>query len=129
MSSVKRVGLQFKDSLPRDMIDLLLKNPSEFYILIKRVYVLFSDFTKLKLMSYDLASTKLLLESRKFDYIEMGYPISNNLNDLNVDTKELECISISLEEILEAKSIKANVLVVNYSDIEFNYDFTNIKIR
>lgn len=91
-------------------------------------YYVFLDFKKFKLVFYDSPSTKLLMESRRFDYIEMGYPISSNLNDIRIDTKELECVSVSLEEILEAESIRTNSLLINYSDVEFNYDFATMKV-
>ncbi|KAE9550667.1 hypothetical protein FO519_006128 [Halicephalobus sp. NKZ332] len=113
LSSVREVEIDVKDPLPEEFINLLLGN---------------KNFTRLKLVFYDLPSAKSLIESRKFDCIEMGYPISNNLNDIHIDTKELEFISVPLVDIFKAESIKTDSLITHYSDAELNDSLASIKV-
>ncbi|KAE9547720.1 hypothetical protein FO519_009067, partial [Halicephalobus sp. NKZ332] len=98
--SVKRVEIFTDDSLLTYAADLLLKNP---------------NFTELEVCEYNSSIAKMLLESRKFDYIKMEYDPIKNLKDVRIDTKKLEFSEVSLKGILEAESIKATTLVAESS--------------
>ena len=93
------------------------------------IYLLFLDFKNLKLQIYDSSTAKILVESRKFDYIDIRDPMFELWKDLLIDTKELEVYDISLTEILQTESIKTNSLIIDIEEDEFQDITLNISIR
>ncbi|KAE9547500.1 hypothetical protein FO519_009290 [Halicephalobus sp. NKZ332] len=113
LSSVKRVGIDTKDPLPPDVVELLLKNPS---------------LTKLTLYRCDLWTAKILIESRRFDYVKMGPFMSGHLNYIYIDVEELELCEVPLTEILNSKRIKTNSLIIRGTNVAFSKILTEINV-
>ena len=68
------------------------------------------------------------MESRTFDHVFIERSILLNLNNLLIDTKELELHYVSLEDILKAEFIKTNSLIL-YSNEEVNDSLLTVVIR
>ncbi|KAE9548247.1 hypothetical protein FO519_008540 [Halicephalobus sp. NKZ332] len=109
LSSVKEVKIDVGVPLPADIMDLLLNN---------------SNFSRLTMYRYDIPTAKLLLQSRRFDYINMDaedygdYEKEPNtlesFSDICIDAEELKLGNVSLEKIFRVGCIKTNVLAVDY---------------
>ncbi|KAE9547498.1 hypothetical protein FO519_009288, partial [Halicephalobus sp. NKZ332] len=104
LSSVKRVGISCDESLPRDVVNLLLENPK---------------FTRLNLFKCNLSIAHPLMVSRRFDYIDVGPYVVGNLKDVHIDSKRLEFSAVSLEKILKAEFIRTESLMTSYADEDF----------
>lgn len=76
----------------------------------------------------DLLTTKLLLESKKVDYINIGFQQGEYVSIL-MDTKVLELTCIPLSELLTADNIKTNSLIINLDKKGFNTDFSSVNIK
>ncbi|KAE9546923.1 hypothetical protein FO519_009865, partial [Halicephalobus sp. NKZ332] len=113
LSHTKRFDISVRDPLPENITDLLLKNPS---------------FTKVRIDNGDLSTAKLLVNSRRFDYISITSFTAKDWNDVHIDTEELDFFGVSLEEILKAESIKANSLIIGPVDEDFIESLTTTDI-
>ncbi|KAE9547423.1 hypothetical protein FO519_009365 [Halicephalobus sp. NKZ332] len=113
LSSVKTLNINAQKPFPTDIRDLLLNNPR---------------LRNLEIFQCDLPTTKLLVESRRFDYIKIYHCDSQNLGGVCIDTKELEYNGAHLEEILERTSIKTNSLICDSSRKNFPDDLITINI-
>ena len=51
------------------------------------------------------------------------------MGNISIDTQQLELKEIPLEEILEAKSIKTNSLIVDIDTVEFTDSLCKVDIR
>ncbi|KAE9548341.1 hypothetical protein FO519_008446 [Halicephalobus sp. NKZ332] len=105
LSFVNEVKINCTGSFPTDIMELLLKNP---------------HITKIHLNKCDALTAKRLVESRKFDFVEMNYDTIKDLNDIHIDTKELLLGGISLEESLKLKNMNTTLLKVHVRDEKFD---------
>ena len=80
-------------------------------------------------MKYDLQTAKLLVESRKFDLIEIEHPLPGSLSRIDISAKKLKLDEISFMDFLELRSIQANSLLCKCSNEEFKDDFSDMDIR
>ena len=80
-------------------------------------------------MECDFSTTKKLVESRKFDYIKMEPDITENLDDIRIDTEELELCDVSFESILKSQSIKTNSLITRYRGRNVSDDLFTTDIK
>ncbi|KAE9547939.1 hypothetical protein FO519_008848 [Halicephalobus sp. NKZ332] len=113
LSSVKKVGIFIGGSLPIDVIELLLGNPS---------------FTKLELDGCDFSTLQLLTEFKKFDYIRASSRILESLNNVRIVTKKLEFVGVCLKDILKLRSIKTNLLITSYSNFCLNDSLLTVDV-
>ncbi|KAE9550429.1 hypothetical protein FO519_006344 [Halicephalobus sp. NKZ332] len=113
LSSVKEVEILISSSLPADVTELLLRNP---------------NFSKFQLDRCDLPSAKLLLESRKFEFITTGSCVEGSLDDIHIDSEELEFYFVSLEDILESKFINTKSLIINTRNEDLAHDFSTMEV-
>ncbi|KAE9546892.1 hypothetical protein FO519_009897 [Halicephalobus sp. NKZ332] len=104
LSSVKRFEICSKDPFRKKVMELLSENP---------------NFTELEIHSCDLSIANRLLESRRFNYIRIGFSYSD-WKKIHIDTKEVEFEEVNLQEILELKSVKTNSLITTQHRIQFN---------
>ena len=69
---------------------------------------------------WDLIITKPLLESRKFDYIEINFDTNQITNCPPINAKHLKVSIGSLNDILRTESIKADWLSCKLTNQRFN---------
>lgn len=83
----------------------------------------------LDLCKCDLSTAKLIIESRRFNYIKIRSSVAHFIDNISIDTQQLEVKEISLEEILDAKSIKTNSLIIDVETVEFTDSLCEVDIR
>ena len=69
------------------------------------------------------------MESRKFDHINLGNNATRYIDDIRINTKELEICNISLEELLGLSSIKTNSLAVDLGDRKLDDSLFTMNIK
>ncbi|KAE9547669.1 hypothetical protein FO519_009121 [Halicephalobus sp. NKZ332] len=115
LSSVKRVKIYIESPLPKYITDLLLEN---------------KNFKELKLIDCDLLSAKRLVESRRFDYIKIGWDMANTWGHISISAEELKFTAwLSLALILNADFINTTSLKIGYSDENFDDSFLTMDIN
>lgn len=82
----------------------------------------------MQLFNCDFITTKLLLESRRFDYVKMNRYITKNLDNICIDIKEVDIYDGALNDVLTVQSIKTKSLIISYSE-EYNIISLNEIIR
>lgn len=129
LSSTKRFEINYEQTPPRYIIDLLLKNESESCVLVGELYIYFLDLKELGLYKYSLSTAKRLVESKQFDHIDIGRNATQYIHDVFINTKELEICNISLEEILGLGFIRTNSLTIDLGDRKFDDTLFTMHIR
>ncbi|KAE9547306.1 hypothetical protein FO519_009482 [Halicephalobus sp. NKZ332] len=114
LSSVRRVRINCDKPLPGNVVELLLNNP---------------NFTELELNLYDFPTAKLLIESRRFEFIEVDFGMSDDLNRIRIDTEKLEFHNASLRDILRMQSINVTSLCATYSYEGFDDSILTMNLR
>ena len=84
---------------------------------------------KLTLASDKLSTAKSLIESRRFNVVEINGPITEDLEEFYIDTEQLEIHETTLKEILKHTSIKLNSLFISIHGRKLDNDLSRIKIR
>ena len=72
---------------------------------------------------------KILMESKRFDHIDMRYLAFKNWSGIPIETKELEIHHVPFGKILRSGFIKANSLSIKYSNESFDDNLFNVNIR
>ncbi|KAE9548245.1 hypothetical protein FO519_008538, partial [Halicephalobus sp. NKZ332] len=114
LSFIKKVRIYRIEKLPVDVVDLMLKNPN------------------LKILELDSCSSsiaKALVESRKFDQLNVSADVFMSMRDIHIDTEELEVDEVCLENILQFEYIKTKSLIISYQRVNFNYHLTNADVH
>ena len=72
---------------------------------------------------------KLLMESRRFEYIEMKCLAFKKWSGILIETDELEVHQVPLEKILKSEFFKIKSLRTKYSNENFNSSLFDATIR
>lgn len=130
LSSIKKVNISTEDPLPKDITDLLLMNFSGFYIWITSyIDILFLVFTNIELLKCDFSTTKILLESRKFDYIGIHSDIFEKVKDIHTTTKDMRFFLVPFTEVVRLDSVKTTSLYISQQGDNFNENIFNVDIK
>ncbi|KAE9548339.1 hypothetical protein FO519_008444, partial [Halicephalobus sp. NKZ332] len=84
-------------------------------------------FKNIEFRSCDVPTTKILLESRRFNCVKMDRRIFEDLKDIHIDTEQLEFERVLFEEVLKIESIKTKSLVI-YSNEDFKDSLNSMDI-
>ena len=82
--------------------------------------MLLLDFKQLELYHCHFPIAKLLVQSRRFDYVKIDHFIFKSLEDIHIDTDRLELWGDFYDGILNAEFIRTNSLIIHYSEKDFN---------
>jgi len=113
LSHTKTFECHRKVPLLPSVIELLLNNP---------------NFNRLLLSDCDLPTTKLLLESRKFEFVQVWRDVAKHIDGVCINTEKFSFSDVPLEEALKYESIKTDLLIIKLEGDQIDGSFSNITV-